>query len=303
MALRIVNTDAPLPPDLLEQAANLPAGAPVIVMIHGFRFAPTHPTACPHRHILSLTPDLPGPRVRSWPEGLGFSHDSLTDGLAIAYGWPALGKLRQAYGRAGMAGRGLATLVQNLAQASGRPVALIGHSLGARVALTAIRHAAPGSINRAILLTGAEFQDRARMALRPDGPEILNITTRENDPFDFGFELWLTRGRLHRRSIGAGLARPHPRWLDMQIDDGQTRAALRRLGFGIGWRDQLASHWSPYLHPGIFELYRSFLRSPQLMPLGLLAATLPEQQEPRWSRLRRLARPAWGWRHSSGVSA
>ncbi|WP_347139028.1 hypothetical protein [Paracoccus sp. SSK6] len=293
-----VNADcalpAGLPPALAGALGGLPGHAPVILMIHGYRYSPAAAHCDPHRHILSLDPDRSARRALSWPRALGFGAGAEDEGLAIAFGWEARGMLGQAYARAGEVGRSLAGLVSHLADRAGRPVAVIAHSLGARVALQALHHGEPGCIGRMVLLAGAEFRDTAAAALGSPagrGAEVLNITSRENDLFDFGMELWLGRGR--RQALGFGLDRPAGNWLDLQIDDGETLAALDRLGFATERRPLRLSHWTPYLRRGLFDFYRTALAQPWALSLPMLRARLPGGIQPRWSRL--LAPPAqWG---------
>lgn len=283
MPVMRMDADQPVPPALRDAARRLPAGAPVLVMLHGYRYSPAHPAHDPHRHILSPQAGSGG---ISWPQQLGFQGDP-SEGLALACGWEARGRLRHAYDRAAGAGADLGAMIDDLATLAGRPVGLIGHSLGGRVALQALAHAAPGSIGRIVLLNAAEFQDAAQSAL--DSPagrmaEVLNVTARENDLFDFALEQLLSRGR--RRALGAGLAQARANWVDLQIDDAATLEALETLGFPTARGARLMSHWTPYRRQGLFAFYRAALCHPWALPLGLLRHHLPLRPQPRWSRLR-----------------
>jgi len=71
----------------------VPAEAPVVVMIHGFRFSPARPGRCPHGHILSPAPQSDSWKAVSWPRHLGFSGRSPSEGLCIAFGWEAAGTI------------------------------------------------------------------------------------------------------------------------------------------------------------------------------------------------------------------
>lgn len=282
MAVIGVNAGAEWPDALARAARDLPPGAPILVMLHGYRYSPARPAHDPHRHILS---PLDRPGQVSWPRGLGFD-GSPGEGLAIGFGWEARGRLRHAYDRAEGAGVAVARLMDRLAQAGGRPVGLIGHSLGGRVALQALAHARAGTAGRVVLLNAAEFQDRAQAALDApgaQGAEVLNVTARENDPFDFALEQLLSRGRS--RALGAGLAQRRANWVDLQIDDPATLDGLADLGFPTARGARLMSHWTPYLRQGLFPFYRAALCHPWALPLGLLRHHLPVSGQPRWSRL------------------
>ncbi|MFD1794381.1 hypothetical protein ACFSC1_00130 [Paracoccus aurantiacus] len=287
MAICPVNADQPLPPGLIHRAARLPRGAPLVVMIHGFRYSPHDPASDPHRHILALKPDRPGARrMCSWPSSLGFTRDGAEEGLGITFGWHARGGLREAYRRAGAVGQGLGALVGQLSAAAGRPVQMIAHSLGARVALQALASAPPGSVGRVVLMAGAELRPAAEAAM--DSPaaqqaEIINVTSRENDLFDLATQVLL--GRARRPALGFGLSEPRRNWLDLQIDAPATRAGLAALGFDIAGDVVRACHWSPYTREGLFDFYRVALAQPWALPLPLLRAHLPISQNRRWSRL------------------
>ena len=108
-----VDADRALPEGLIPAARALPGHAPLIVMIHGFRYSPAAAHCDPHRHILSLDPDPADRRVLSWPRALGFGAGAPDEGLGLAFGWEARGMLGQAYARAGDAGRAVAVLAMS----------------------------------------------------------------------------------------------------------------------------------------------------------------------------------------------
>ena len=267
----------------------LPAGAPVVVMIHGYRFAPGAAGGnCPHRHIFSLQPPVQDWTAISWPRHLGLSGGRA---LAIGFGWPARGRFRGACVRARVAGRALAELAELVQSLDpGRAFDVVGHSLGARVALTALPYAAPGDLRRLILLAAAETRRpavRAMASAAGRSVQVVNVTTRENDLFDFLFE-WLAGAGLDT-AIGQGLRETPANWLDLQLDQPASLAALARLGHALPEAPARISHWSPYLRPGALGLYRAILDGS--LPLGVLRNALPERRDPRWSRL--LA--GWCW--------
>ncbi|MFQ6549095.1 alpha/beta fold hydrolase [Aestuariibius sp. 2305UL40-4] len=276
-----------------DAARAASAEGPVIVMIHGFKYAPGHPHSCPHDLLLSLDPRTGAERVVSWPRRLGFGRPG-DAGTAVAFGWNGRGTLGQAYLRAGVAGERLAAEIAALKEAQPeRPVHIFAHSLGARVALSALGHLNRGAVDRMILLTGAEFRDRAAEALEtPAGrsAEVFNVTSRENDLFDLMAERVLSPLNIWRRTLGHGLAEERPNWVDIEIDHPGTAAALRDFGYPIAPPAQRICHWSVYLRPGLFPFYQALLRRPEQLPLRVLRAALPGAQQRRWTRL--LAPPA-----------
>lgn len=267
---------------------------PVIVMVHGYKYAPNHPRECPHNQILALDPTREGFKVVSWPRGLGFGCGMEEEGLGVAFGWHARGTLRQAYAEAARAGESLARMIAMIRRlAPGRPVHAVAHSLGARVVLQALPHLPAGAVGRLILLAGAEFGARAADAL--DSPagrcaEVLNVTSRENDLFDFLLECLIPPPVRGNRSLGLALP-SGPNVLNLQMDHPETLAALRGAGFEIGAPVTRICHWSPYTRPGALAMYDRLLRDAADLPLARLRAALPDRATPRWSRL--LPRPAF----------
>lgn len=297
MALVEVNTkDGALTGTATLAAAleALPKDEPVVVMIHGYKFSPACPRRSPHRHILGLAPEPSHPRVLSWPRHLRLD----TDGLGIAFGWEAAGLLPAAYARAEVAGRALARLLARVAEVRGHPAHVIAHSLGARVALAALPHLEPCTAGRMVLMQPAELRAPAQAALAtPAGRAagIVAVTGRENDLFDALFE-WgvapLSRSLMSpsARSVGAGLSDAPPNWVDLAIDRPEVLAALASLGHRIAPPARRVCHWSGYLRPGVFPLYRALIDGG--LPMASLRAALAP--EPSGWQLPR-ASSAAGW--------
>lgn len=263
---------------LARKLADLPAGAPVVVMIHGWRYAPGLSSDCPHGSILSLDPPPHDRRVVSWPRHLGLDGKS---GLGIALGWNARCDPWRAHSRAQRTGAALAEIARTVHSQVGRGVEIFAHSMGARVALSALPMVEPGQITRCILLAPAETRGRALAALRsPAGQaaEFINVTTRENDLFDAFFEWGIHLGL--RTSIGQGLGVRRANWHDLWIDQHATLKALADLGHPLFDPPKRICHWSPYLRPGTIALYRAIVFG------RLRAQDLPTQRPShRWSRL------------------
>jgi pimeloyl-ACP methyl ester carboxylesterase len=182
----------------------------------------------------------------------------------------------------------LAQLVLLLRRAApDRPVDLIGHSLGARVILGALPQLPAGAVGRMILMAGAEFVERAVDALStPAGrsAEVVNIVSRENDVFDWLFETALAPLGGYR-ALGGGLGHL-PNAVDVQIDGRAARRGLARLGYRLAEPRLRVCHWSVYLRPGVFPLYRGLLHRRAHLSLDRLRdAMAAAPAEPRWARL------------------
>lgn len=286
-------------PWLAEAAAGT---GPIILMLHGYKFHPGHPVHCPHGHIFAPQDGNPCPKAVSWPARLGYGRGDPDEGLAVAFGWAARGRLRTVYDSAAEAGFALAKAVRTLrAAAPTRPIHAMGHSMGARVILQALPHLARGDLGRLVLLAGAEYRSAAETALdTPAGrsAEVINVTSRENDLFDFMFERLVPAPRPGDAALGAGLT-PSDTRLTLPIDNPGLLDLLARRGIAIEPPHAVICHWSAYRRAGVFDLYETLFRRPEVLPLATLATALPQADTPRWSRLRArlgartLARATW----------
>jgi pimeloyl-ACP methyl ester carboxylesterase len=295
MPILRINAIGSTPQMATPELANMPlssalptnlSGAPVLIMLHGYRYSPSRARHNPHDYILKTGQDHPAHRAQGWPRRMGYGTGTPDRGLCIAFGWEAGGTIWRAHREAGRAGIALANLITQLAAQGAGPVNIIAHSLGARVALAALPRLSPGLIGRMILLTGAELRSTAEAALMcPAGryAKVLNVISRENDIFDFIYEWLLAPHRCGARALGAGLALPH--CVTAQIDHPDHLAGLRALGFPVGPATHRMCHWSSYLRPGLFGLYRAFLDPGASLDLADLRRALPAPLTPRWSRL------------------
>ncbi|MBY6200732.1 hypothetical protein KUV65_05115 [Maritalea mobilis] len=238
----------------------LPEGRAVTVMTHGYRYSPRSPETDPHTHILSLRPSRPCWKAVSWPRHLHL-HRAGAD-LGLALGWHATGALPRVALRASRVGGILGGLIGEIhARHPDLRINLVAHSLGARVALAAIADAPAGSVSRAILLSGAEYRSAARAAMAAPagrGAQVLNVTSGENLPFDAMFRVAAPPLWPADRALCAGLP-GLPGWTDLRIDCADTRAALSAMGYRTRPPVTRVCHWSGYLRPGLFPLYRDVL--------------------------------------------
>lgn len=273
-------------------AAALPAlrraaigTGPVIVMIHGFKYDPDCPRCSPHRTIFGNT------HKTQWLPHLGFGTGDVTEGLAIAFGWRARGDLWRAERSARAAGWHLARVIAEIRRlAPHRPVHVITHSMGSEVVFEALHALVPGDVQRILTLTGASYASRAVAAMQtPAGraAELFNITSRENDVFDFIYERLIAPPLAGDRAMGNGLDLPNA--VNIQLDCPRTLAALSRFGGHVAAPRRRICHWSSYTRPGALRFYGRAVRRPQVVSLEALQHALPTAVAPRWSRV--LARP------------
>ncbi len=271
--------------DILRQIGSGPG--PVIIMIHGYSYQPGDPVHCPHRHILGLHPRERTWGAPSWPRGLGFDSGAPGEGLGIAFGWPARGTLWGARRRAIASGHVLASLIRDIHDLMpGRRVHVAAHSLGVEVAAEALHHLPPDSLDRIVSMTGACYGSRMREALRTPagrGACLINITTRENDLFDFLFERLIAPPARADRALGHGLEAENA--VTLQLDCPTVLRHLSRLGLPVAPAAHRITHWSAYLRPGVLRLYGKLMRQPEVYSLSRLRAGLPKRSTPRWSRL------------------
>lgn len=266
----------------LNRAAE--SDGPIIVMIAGFSYQPSHPDHCPHRLVLDLPNATPPRGVPSWPQGLGFGRRASGEGLAIAFGWNARGSIWGARRRAIAAGRALAKLLTELQhRAPRRRVHVIAHSMGIEVAAAALHHLPAGTIHRMVSMTGAAYRSRIIAALAtPAGREVefFNVVSRANTVFDMFYERLISPPERHDKALGRGLNTSNA--LTIDLDCKLTLKRLADLGTAIEQPTHRICHWSAYTRPGALDCYRAWLRDPETHGFSLLRARL-ERPDPHRS--------------------
>ncbi|WP_074254956.1 alpha/beta hydrolase [Vannielia litorea] len=274
---------------LRSALAETAPDAPLAIMVHGLSYSPGQPARCPHRKLYGPTcPEAWGRRLGTGTAG---------SPVALGFGWESRGSIWRAYGRAPEAGRALAELVEVAAAlAPSRRITLIAHSLGARVALQALRHLAPGTAHRAILLAACEFRAPAAHALdcaAGAALDVLNVTARQNRAFDLLMEYGFAPGRRGCTTLARGMA-GRARWCDLDLSCAEARATLSRLGHPVAAPQAWVCHGATYLTPGLFSLYRAALSDASLLPRlrAALPAPAPRRMAANLVRLATFALPA-----------
>lgn len=269
----------------LQSAAK--GQGPVIILIHGYKYDPDCARCSPHASIFSRAAHPDKPTHAGWLRPLGFGTGSAREGLAIAFGWRARGNIWRAERSARIAGRHLAQAIREIrAIAPHREIHAVTHSMGSEVILSALPDLAPGDVSRIVTLTGATYASRASAALRTEAGravELFNITSRENDIFDFFYERLIAPPTRGDWAMGIGLDLPNV--VNIQLDCARTLAALPAFGGHIAAPNRAVCHWSSYTRAGALRFYAHALRQREAVPLDALRAALPVAVAPRWSRM------------------
>lgn len=285
------------------KSAALGSG-PVIVMIHGFKYGPNCIRHSPHTSIFAAK-SLPVARnTVPWLHPMGFGAGDADEGLAVAFGWKARGTLWQAQDKARAAGQHLADVIKTIhSRAPHRPIHVVAHSLGSEVIFEALHSLPAHSVNRIVILMGASYTSRAVTAMQQTkagrNAELFNVTSRENDPFDFFYERFIQPPVRGDQAIGRGIRLPNA--LTLQLDCSRTLALLAQFGGHISEPTRRVCHWSGYSRPGALPFYARAMRAPAAVPLCALQLMLPATVEKRWSRM--FAKPRSGANTDCGAKA
>ncbi|MEL6887964.1 MAG: alpha/beta hydrolase [Pseudomonadota bacterium] len=282
--LTLHGSPAPALPALRHAARGT---GPVMILIHGYKYDPDRRPCSPHATIFGREVHPAQGAHGSWLRHLGFGTGQRDEGLALAFGWRARGNLWRAERSARAAGQHLAQVIRDIRTLSpDRPVHAITHSMGSEVIFEALQVLRPGDISRIVTLTAATYASRAMAAMQtPAGraAELFNITSRENDVFDFMYERLIAPPQRGDWAMGNGLDLPNA--VNIQLDCLRTLDTLPRFGGHVAPPGRRVCHWSGYTRPGALRFYARALRDPDAVPLPALRAALPAAVAPRWSRM------------------
>ena len=257
--------------------------APIVIMLHGFKYDPDDNAHDPQKQIFALNPAQGAKRPASWRRRLLLQDNK---GLAIGFGWHARGTIWQAHRQAIRASHDLAQLISRLkAKDANRKIHIVAHSLGARVAVQALQALAPNTIGQIILIAAALFEQELTAGLHcaaGQRAEFINVRSRANTAFD----LMLRAAFPHwGRTIGSGRINA-ANLLDAVIDSRHTSDVLQGLGFGSDTARAPICHWSGYLRQDACNLYQSLLHQPEETPLRYLQSLLRQPDRESTPKLR-----------------
>lgn len=297
---------------LCRALATAHRGAPLLFLLHGYRYDPHgalgDPKRDPHQAVLrperAPPPRAPRSTPPSWPAALGFE-GGFENGLAIGLGWASLPSQAErgigarhpvawAYRAAAQTAQCVADILRRAAVLRpDLPIDIYAHSFGARIAFLTLRIAAAQGwdrrIGRILALGAAEYRDTALRAARhcqSGGAEVISFVSRANDPYDAMMQVLGPRSALSPRSrpLGAGgLGRRTPGWIDLQIDHPELQPWLTEHGVSGCAGGRFCRHNAFYARPGMAALHRRILDerwgAEDLRRLGA-----DEAIERRWAR-------------------
>ncbi len=195
----------------LEPAlADLPAGAPIVIYVHGHQ---------------------------DWPHPDVLAQARQQVGLAITLNWPATARffgalpdVNQLYFDAGNAAPALAWLINLLGElAPDRPIDLLAHSLGARVGLQALPLLQHSNLARLVGLAAVEFSAITLLALTAPAARNMafyNVTTEKTLLFHRIMHHFGPRPGPADGLLCKGFAFPRGNWVDIRLDRPAVRHPL-----------------------------------------------------------------------------
>ena len=244
----------------------LPSTRKIIIMINGFDYDPTeHSDDNPHQTLFREW----GERVQTlagddW-ECFGFGWysaelepSSWLGGLIRGYWNP----YRWGWELAGQAAGILAKAIQSRLDGSNAEICIIAHSLGARVALSALAQLPSDSVMRVLLLNGSSYSQSSKVIATYTDSHVLNVIVKADDVLNKLGSVFAPEAFIEAVVGQSGIENPPVNWLDICLDDPDVQARATACGYDNIRGDNpnnIADHWYSYTHADNWPLFCDFL--------------------------------------------
>lgn len=246
----------------------LPQKKQIVIFVNGFNFDPTeigddnpHQTLFPNWRARLL-----GTRNSTDLECFGFGWYSAELEPSSAFGGFIRGHwnpYRWSWELAGKAGGILAKMVDRHVNGSeGREVYFVAHSIGVRVALSALHQLCESSVKRSLFLNGSEYSQTAKVIACHTRSKVLNVIVEEDDILDKLGSVFAPEAFIKDVVGQSGLIEPPNNWLDFRLDDRRVQEKAQACGYGClrgDNPDSWADHWYSYEHEPNWKFFRHFL--------------------------------------------
>ena len=164
---------------------------------------------------------------------------------------------------AGKAGGILANIVDRHTRgAKDREVYFVAHSMGVRVALSALHQLCKSQVKRSLLLNGSEYSQTAKVIAYHTRCKVLNVIVEEDDILSKLGSVFAPEAFIKDVVGQSGLIGPPKNWLDFRLDDKCVQEKARGCGYAClrgDNPDSWADHWYSYKHEPNWRLFRHFL--------------------------------------------
>ena len=249
----------------------LPRADRVVVMVNGFDFDPTEGgDDNPHKTLFKdWNKRLSDAEAGAW-QCFGFGWysaelepQSWLGGVFRGHWNPYRWSWELAHQAGGILAEAIDTHMRSCPDSK---VCIMAHSMGARVALGALRQLDCGRVWRTLLLNGSEYSQTAKTIAGHTACKVLNIVVEADDVLDKLGSVFAPEAFIKAVVGQKGLLDPPKNWLDFRLDDEETRTWAERKGYknlrGDN-PDRIADHWYSYTHECNWVLFRDFLLGQQ----------------------------------------
>ena len=252
----------------------LPSVNNILIMINGFDFDPTEKGRDnPHLKLFPYWEEnLRSCMEENWAYfGFGWYSAELElsswIGGALRAHW---NPYRWAWELAGNAGGILAQTIQrrlvdeasNGDESISATICIIAHSLGVRVALSALTQLPAVSVNRILLLNGSEYSQTSKVIANYTNAEVLNCTVNSDDVLNKLGSVFAPEAFIKAVVGQSGIELSPSNWVDFCLDDQDVQTRAANSGYDNIRGDnptKIADHWYSYNHDGNWPLFCDFL--------------------------------------------